>query len=58
MEIEKQIEASGAYACVSLEDAAYKAVALSKGKPVFDYCGFTQPEEEIDDISGKRGCKI
>lgn len=46
----KEIEASGAYACISLEDAAYKAVALSKGTPVFDYCRFTQPEEEINKL--------
>lgn len=44
----KAIEESGAYACISLEDAAYKSVALSKGNPVFDYCVFTQPEKEID----------
>lgn len=49
----KSIEASGSYACISLEDAAYKAVALSKGNPVLDYCGFTQPEEEIDKLVEK-----
>jgi succinyl-CoA synthetase alpha subunit len=54
----KAIEASGAYACISLEDAAYKAVALSKGSPVFDYCGFTQLEEEIDRLVEKETVKF
>lgn len=54
----KAIEASGAYACISLEDAAYKAVALSKGNDVFDYCGFTQPEEEIDELVEKEAVKF
>lgn len=54
----KEIEQSGAYACVSLEDAAYKAVALSKGNPVFDYTGFTQPEKEIDDLVEKEAIKF
>lgn len=54
----KAIEASGAYACISLEDAAYKAVALSKGNSVFDYCVFTQPEEEIDALVEKEAGKF
>lgn len=46
----KQIERRGAYACISLEDAAHKAVCLSKGEDVVDFSGFEQPEEEIQSI--------
>lgn len=46
----EQIEASGAYACISLEDAAHKAVALSKKEATFDYEGFSMPEDEIDNL--------
>lgn len=45
-----QIERSGAYSCVSLEDAAHKAVQLSKGEKVQDFTGFAQSEQEIDEI--------
>ncbi|WP_411680291.1 acyl-CoA synthetase FdrA [Clostridium thailandense] len=54
----KLIEASGAYACISLEDAAYKAVALSKGNPVLDYCGFTESEEEIDKLVEEEAARL
>lgn len=54
----KTIESRGAYACISLEDAAYKAVALSKGESVFDFCGFTQAEEEIDELVEKEFVKF
>lgn len=43
-----QIENKGAYACVSLEDAAMKAVKLSKGEAVEDFTGFTEPINEIE----------
>lgn len=45
-----QIERRGAYACISLEDAARKAVCLSKGEEVRDFSGFEQTEQEIDRI--------
>lgn len=54
----KEIESSGAYACVSLEDAANKAVSLSKGNAVCDYTGFTQPEEEIDKLVEQEAVKL
>lgn len=46
----EQIEKHGAYACVSLEDAAHKAVCLSRGENVYDFMGFAQSEQEIDEI--------
>ncbi|RMC96926.1 acyl-CoA synthetase FdrA [Clostridium autoethanogenum] len=54
----KAIEDSGAYACVSLEDAAYKAVALSKGNSVCDYTSFSQPIEEIDKLVKQEAAKF
>lgn len=53
-----QIEKSGAYACVTLEDAAHKAVLLSKGEKVSDYTGFDQKEEDIDKIVEKEFSKF
>ncbi len=42
------IKEVGAYACITLEDAALKAVALAKGEMPTDATGFTQPEAEVD----------
>jgi succinyl-CoA synthetase alpha subunit len=42
------IEAAGAIACISLEDAAQKAVSVLRGQPVNDFAGFSLPEEQID----------
>jgi len=42
------IEAAGAIACVSLEDAAQKAVNVLRGQPVTDFAGFSLPDEQID----------
>jgi FdrA protein len=44
------IEAAGATACISLEDAARKAVAVLGGQPAMDFTGFSKPESEIDQI--------
>lgn len=41
----KIIKESGAYPCFTLEDAAYKAVALAKGEDVKDFEGFSISEE-------------
>ncbi len=41
-----EIEAYGLTAAISLEDAAHKAVALSKGEPVEDFTGFAMGEEQ------------
>lgn len=45
-----KIEAAGAYACVSLEDAAQKAVALSRGEKPVDFNGFSQNDTDINSI--------
>lgn len=42
----KEIESYGLIAAKTLEDAAYKAVALSKGKPVTDYLCFAMGEDK------------
>lgn len=44
------IEATCATACISLEDAARKAVAVLRGQPVVDFSGFSKPEDEINQI--------
>ncbi len=44
------IEKYGAYACVSLEDAARKAVALLRGEEAKDFEGFSLSDEEIEKI--------
>lgn len=53
-----QIEASGAYACVTLEDAAHKAVMLSKGEKPSDYTGFSISEAEVDKIVESEFAKL
>lgn len=40
----------GAYACTTLEDTAYKAVALSKGEKVVTFDSFNLATEEINKI--------
>lgn len=44
------IEKYGAHACVSLEDAARKAVALLRGEEAKDFEGFDLSDEEIEKI--------
>ncbi len=44
------IEAVGAIPCISLEDAAQKAVAVLRGKPIEDFSTFSQSEAEIEKI--------
>lgn len=53
-----QIEKSGAYPCLSLEDAAYKAYALTQGIEPIDYEGFEIEEKEIDEIVKKEASKL
>ena len=53
-----QIERSGAYPCVSLEDAAYKACSLSKGIKPIDFEGFEMSESELDKIVQKEVSKL
>lgn len=52
------IEKSGAYPCVSLEDAAHKAYALSKGIEPSDYEGFERSEKDVDEIVEKEVSKL
>lgn len=44
------IEKYGAYACVSLEDAARKSVALLRGEEVKDFEGFDLSDTEIEKL--------
>ncbi|MFL0246179.1 acyl-CoA synthetase FdrA [Candidatus Clostridium stratigraminis] len=53
-----QIEKKGAYACISLEDAAHKAVSLSKGIACKDFEGFTMEEALVDEIVNKEAAKL
>lgn len=52
------IEKTGAYACISLEDAAHKAVSLSKGNVPKDFDGFSLEDAEIDEIVNKESTKL
>ena len=52
------IEAAGAIACISLEDAAQKAVSVLRGQPVNDFAGFSLPEEQIDLIVENAAAKL
>lgn len=54
----EQIERSGAYACVSLEDAAHKAVNVLDGKSIDDFTGFEKTEKEIDDLVKNEASKF
>ena len=44
------IKKYGAYPCLTLEDTAHKAVALSMGQDPKDFYGFSMSEEDIDKI--------
>lgn len=52
------IEKYGAYACVSLEDAARKAVALLRGEEVKDFEGFDLSDKEIENIVNSEVSKL
>lgn len=47
----KEIEAFGLTAAVSLEDAAHKAVALSKGETVKDFVEFTMGNDRAEELA-------
>ena len=53
----KEVESFGLTAAVSLEDAAHKAVALSRGEKTADFVGFTMGEAKAEamakEIAGK-----
>ena len=52
------VEKYGAVSCVSLEDAARKAVALSKGEEVSEMTGFSKSDEEIAEIIKREVAKF
>ncbi len=52
------IEAAGAVACISLEDAAQKAVQVLRGQAYADFTGFSLPEEQICAIVEKATTKL
>jgi FdrA protein len=54
----KAIEDAGATACVSLEDAARKAVALLRGEKPVDFDGFDQSDDEINAIIDEALAKL
>lgn len=52
------IEAAGAIPCISLEDAAQKAVKVLRGQAFEDFKGFSLPEAQIDRIVEKEVAKL
>lgn len=55
---DEAIKDVGAYPCTTLEDAARKAVALSKGEEVKDFDGFTVDEDTINSILEKAMARV
>ncbi len=53
-----EIEAFGLTAAVSLEDAAHKAVALSKGEQTKEFTGFSMGFEEADALARENASKM
>jgi len=49
----EMIKSYGAHACISLEDAAQKAVALAKGNTPEDFTGFSMDEGAVDEMVEK-----
>ncbi len=52
------IEAVGAIACISLEDAAQKAVKVLRGQEFEDFAAFSLPDEEINQIVEREVAKL
>ena len=52
------IEAAGAIPCISLEDAAQKAVRVLRGQEYADFSGFSLPEEQIEQIVEKEVARL
>ena len=53
-----EIESQGLVAAVSLEDAAHKAVSLSRGEPVKDYSGFAMGAEAAEQLAKQIAMKM
>ena len=54
----KEIEAYGLTAAVSLEDAAHKAVALSRGEVVTDYTDFHMGQQMAENLAMEEALKM
>ncbi|MGB4659041.1 MAG: acyl-CoA synthetase FdrA, partial [Mobilitalea sp.] len=54
----KEIETYGLTAAISLEDAAYKAVALSNGIQAEDFTGFTTAVDKVEALAKKNAIKM
>lgn len=54
----EQVEKYGGHSCLSLEDAARKAVALVRKEEAKDFDGFSLSEEEINNIVDQEVSKI
>ncbi len=54
----KEIESFGLTAAVSLEDAAHKAVALSRGEKLVDYAGFAMGEDKAETMAKEIAAKM
>lgn len=52
------VEAAGAVPCISLEDAAQKAVRILRGEAYADFTGFSLPDEQIDRIIEREVAKL
>lgn len=53
-----EIRSFGLHAALSLEDAAYKAVALLKGEEVKDFVGFTMGQAEAEALAKEEAGKM
>lgn len=54
----EQVRAYGLTPALTLEDAAYKAVALSRGKEPADFLGFSMGEEKADALAKEIAAKF
>lgn len=52
------IEAVGAIPCISLEDAARKAVSVLRGERAEDFSGFSLPEDQINQMAEAAASKL
>ncbi|NLC39312.1 MAG: acyl-CoA synthetase FdrA [Clostridiaceae bacterium] len=54
----ESIKEAGAYPCLSLEDAARKAVALARGEEAVDFDGFDASEADLDQMVEQAVAKL
>lgn len=53
-----EIEKRGLYAAVSLEDAAHKAVALSRGEQPEDFTGFAMGQQKAEELAAAEAARM